>query len=145
MTFYLLLLQSLDVMPLTKPEQFGAPVRSKMNKKLKANNTSDSDSDLSGPNSAVEKKSFERRSTRQTPIHSSPASSAANSSSSSQADFGRVVCVFEEAPLSTGSNKTGAQEKRRWYPAMIVSPSSQQGTKLKSRDEHLIRNFKDGK
>lgn len=131
-------------MPLTKPEQFGAPVRSKLGKKLK--NSSDSDSDDCERSSNVDKKSVERRSTRQTPVP--PPASSVNSAnfSANQADFGRVVCVFEDSQTST-TNKTGVvpQEKRRWYPAMIVSPNAQQGIKLKPRDDYLIRSFKDGK
>ena len=53
------------------------------------------------------------------------------------ADWGRVVCVDY-------GDKRGSK-KDIWFPALIVAPTAQDVTTKMSKDEHLVRSFRDGR
>lgn len=145
--------QSLDVMPLTKPEQFGAPVlgRRKGGRRRRAAATTATTTATMGTASDTTSSSDEDEidptsSTRCADIDD-PASGAESESKRSRAqsspyvgsqssDYGRVVCVYEQAATS---------DSRRWFPALIVSPDMRKNLKINTNEEYLVRSFKDGK
>lgn len=51
-------------------------------------------------------------------------------------DVGKVVCV------EVTDKKKG---KDSWFPGVIVSPSAQETVKIRTRDEYLVRSFRDGR
>jgi len=51
-------------------------------------------------------------------------------------DIGKVVCV------EVTDKKKG---KDNWFPGVIVSPVSQVTVKIKTKDEYLVRSFRDGR
>jgi Ras-related protein Rab-1A len=51
-------------------------------------------------------------------------------------DIGKVVCVEV-----TDKKKS----KDNWFPALIVTPSAQETVKIRTKDEYLVRSFRDGR
>ena len=51
--------------------------------------------------------------------------------------MGKIVCVE-----STDKKKNS---KDSWFPALIVCPSAQDTVKIRTKDEYLVRSFRDGR
>jgi len=51
-------------------------------------------------------------------------------------DIGKVVCVE-----ITDKKKS----KDNWFPALVVAPNCQETVKIRTRDEYLVRSFRDGR
>ncbi|TRY72004.1 hypothetical protein TCAL_05405 [Tigriopus californicus] len=108
--------ESLDNLPLTHPEHFSTPVSGSRRKKGWARGGPGPESDDEGSSSGSE----------DTVI---PSSYLAN--------IGRVVWA------ENTDKKSKARES--WFPALIVAPSASGQGKIDTKEEFLIRSFKDGR
>lgn len=61
-------------------------------------------------------------------------------SSSYLANIGRVVWAE-----NTDNKKSKGKETTTWFPALIVAPSASGQVKIDTKDDYLIRSFKDGR
>ncbi|PRD31296.1 UNVERIFIED_CONTAM: Arid4b [Trichonephila clavipes] len=108
---------TLDQFPLTNPEHFGTPVIGTSKFKRKRRSTMNSSVDYeSSDEETVPRKVRAIRGKDQNP------------------DLGKVVCV----------DYGDRRKKENWYPALIVPHPTQANMKL-SKEEILVRSFKDGK
>ena len=65
-----------------------------------------------------------------------PAKKGKKKSGRGEVDIGKVVCVEV-----TDKKKS----KDNWFPALIVTPSAQETVKIRTKDEYLVRSFRDGR
>ncbi|GFR18035.1 AT-rich interactive domain-containing protein 4B, partial [Trichonephila clavata] len=108
---------TLDQFPLTNPEHFGTPVIGTSKFKRKRRSTMNSSVDYeSSDEETVPRKVRAIRGKDQNP------------------DLGKVVCV----------DYGDRRKKENWYPGLIVPHPTQANMKL-SKEEILVRSFKDGK
>lgn len=108
---------TLDQFPLTNPEHFGTPVIGSSKFKRKRRSTMNSALDYeSSDDESIPRKVRAIRGKEQNP------------------DLGKVVCV----------DYGDRRKKENWYPGLIVPHPTQSNIKI-SKEEHLIRSFKDGK
>ncbi|GFT68434.1 AT-rich interactive domain-containing protein 4B [Nephila pilipes] len=108
---------TLDQFPLTNPEHFGTPVIGSSKFKRKRRSTM---------NSALEYESSDDESI--------PRKVRAIRNKEQNPDLGKVVCV----------DYGDRRKKENWYPGLIVPHPTQSNIKI-TKEEHLIRSFKDGK
>ncbi|XP_035225681.1 AT-rich interactive domain-containing protein 4B-like [Stegodyphus dumicola] len=108
---------TLDQFPLTNPEHFGTPVIGAGKYKRKRRSTMNSSLDYgSSDEDSLPRKLKAIRGKERDP------------------DLGKVVCV----------DYGDRRKKDSWYPGLIVPHPAQSNIKI-SKEEHLIRSFKDGK
>ncbi len=120
--------ESLDNLPLTHPEHFSTPVSGATgatNRRRKAqgagsNNDSDMDYDSSTSDGEGE------------------GSDEVTVATSYIQNIGRVVCV-------ENTDKKGGKSRETWFPALIVAPSASGIVKIDTKEDYLIRSFKDGR
>ncbi|CAG7822664.1 unnamed protein product [Allacma fusca] len=109
--------ETLDQLPLTHPEHFSNPVMGgRRGVRRRAANNDDNENESSEDEDIPAKKGRKKI--------------------NKEADMGKVVCVE-----STDKKKI----KDAWFPALIVSPSAQETVKIRTKDEYLVRSFKDGR
>lgn len=108
--------ETLDQLPLTHPEHFGTPVMGSKGRKRRSLNRSMNDYASSDEDPPRKKKETKVK--------------------DADPDIGKVVCV------EVGDKK---KTKDNWFPALVVSPSAQDAVKVNSKEEYLVRSFKDGK
>ncbi|XP_076315883.1 LOW QUALITY PROTEIN: uncharacterized protein LOC143228520 [Tachypleus tridentatus] len=110
--------ETLDQLPLTNPEHFGNPVvGSKAKRKRRSMLNSSSIEDLSS-----DEESSPRKVQKPKPKDRDP-------------DLGKVVRI----------DMGDRRKKDSWFPGLIVAPSAQDGLKINTKEEYLIRSFRDGK
>ncbi|CAL1277052.1 unnamed protein product [Larinioides sclopetarius] len=108
---------TLDQFPLTNPEHFSSPVIGTSKLKRKRRSTMNSSLDYeSSDDDSIPRKVRAIREKEQ------------------NQDLGKVICV----------DYGDRRKKENWYPGLIVPHPAQSTIKI-SKDEHLIRSFKDGK
>ncbi|XP_054710278.1 AT-rich interactive domain-containing protein 4B-like [Uloborus diversus] len=108
---------TLDQFPLTNPEHFGTPVIGSGKYKRKRRSTLNSSLDYESSDDEV-----------------LPRKLKAIRGKERDPDLGKVVCV----------DYGDRRKKDNWYPGLIVPHPPQSNIKL-SKEEHMIRSFKDGK
>ena len=64
-------------------------------------------------------------------------------SSSYLANIGRVV--WAENTDGNKKSRQGREPATAWFPALIVAPSASGQVKIDTKDDYLIRSFKDGR
>ncbi|CAL8081155.1 unnamed protein product [Orchesella dallaii] len=112
--------ETLDQLPLTHPEHFSNPVvGGRRGVRRRAPNT-DADKD----ESSEEEDEY------------TPTKRDGRRKYEKELDMGKVVCVE-----STDKKKA----KDTWFPALVVSPSAQDTVKIRTKDEYLVRSFRDGR
>lgn len=115
--------ESLDNLPLTHPEHFSTPVGSGSGQRRRGRGGNDSDAEYD---------SFSEGE------GGGPGDGGGGSVSTSYIpNIGRVVCV-------ENTDKKGKKETP-WFPALIVAPSASDAVKIDTKEEFLIRSFKDGR
>ncbi len=132
--------ESLDNLPLTHPEHFSTPVGTGAGGGPGARRRNKISAAASTPDSDVDYESFsESEDTRGGGGSAGGGGSGQQSAGSSPyiSNIGRVVCV-ENTEKKKSSRET-------WFPALIVAPSASDTVKIDTKEEFLIRSFKDGR
>ncbi|XP_013777199.2 LOW QUALITY PROTEIN: AT-rich interactive domain-containing protein 4A-like [Limulus polyphemus] len=110
--------ETLDQLPLTNPEHFGNPVvGSKAKRKRRSTLNSSSIEDLSSDEESPPRKVQKPKLKDKDP------------------DLGKVVRI----------DMGDRRKKDSWFPGLIVAPSAQDSLKINTKEEYLIRSFRDGK
>ena len=107
--------ESLDNLPLTHPEHFSTPVGGRRRRGGATNNDSGDEYD------------------------SSSESEDTTVSSSYLSNVGRVVCI------ENSDNKKSKPKESSWFPALIVAPAASGQVKIDTKEDFLVRSFKDGR
>ena len=121
--------ESLDNLPLTHPEHFSTPVSGRRRKGQGGGGGSNNESDADFDSSASDGEGGEG---------SGATLDEASISTAYVQNIGRVVCV--ENP-----DKKGGKSRETWFPALIVAPSASGTVKIDTKEDYLIRSFKDGR